>query len=313
MYVTRPQATRKKSDSPSPRPSAQQSQSDCASNASSGSPLPVLSPAPATQQPVLDGSSRPWMHDDHPTPKRRRSQETSPHHSTGNGNRHYLPSGTPLSRVLVIRSTRKSRDCSTKSPQGRAVDLPSLPGAGDTGWTIDPYLSNPEATLRLIDVFFAEEYCCFLFPPSTFRRWVVQCRDKTAEELMVLYSLLAISSTLIAENTSFSKICNERAVDAVAKNFVLFSLGLIQSRLFLSTLFLAKGQENVYWEYSGAMLRALSAAQLNTEDGCRVRGDGSGRNLFDLTDAQLTECKRRTFWAAFMTDVSFRCGRLPIW
>jgi len=310
MYVGRPQTTRKQSSSPSPRPSAQQSQSECASNASSGSPLPALSPAPVNQQPVLDGSSRPWTQNGSPAPKRRRSHETSPNNSSGSAHRNQMPSESPLRRVLVIRSTTATRNCTAQSPRDRAAGLPSFhnppfPGAGDKDWTIDPYLSNGEATLRLVDVFFTEEYCCFLFPPATFRRWVVQCRDKSREELMVLYSMLAISSALIAESTSFSKTCTERAVNAVADNFGLFSLALIQSRLFLSTFFLAKGQESLFWEYSGAMLRALSAARLNVEDGCQSKREGCGGNMFDLTDAQLTECKRRTFWAAFMTDVSY--------
>lgn len=303
-------------DSFPPRPSAQQNQnqnqnqSECASNASSGSPLPALSPAPVGQA-AVEASSRATGN----APKRRRSQEDFPNQLSSNGRRDRWGPEVPTSRVLVIRSTVPitngieswRRVQMTEHEHAAQPPSPSsqpFPGAGDTEWTIDPYLSNGEATLRLVDNFFEQEYCFFLYPPSAFKRWVMNCRDKSREELMVLYSLLAISSAQIAENTGFSKTCTERAVNAVASNFGVFSLALVQSRLFLSTLFLSKGQENLYWEYSGAMLRALSAERLNVEEGCRDKKGVPGRNLFDLTDLQLTECKRRTFWAAFFTDVS---------
>jgi len=264
---------------------------------------------------VAEASSRTWSHAAGNAPKRRRSQETSPNNFSSSGHRDQMAPEMPTSRVLVIRSAVpiangieswrrvkiSEHDHSAQPPS--PPNLP-FPGAGDTEWTIDPYFSNGEATLRLVDNFFEQEYCFFLYPPSAFKRWVVNCRDKSRDELMVLYSLLAISSAQVAENTSFSKTCTERAVNAVASNFGMFSLALVQSRLFLSTLFLSKGQENLYWEYSGAMLRALSAERLNVEDGCSDKKGALNRNLFDLTDMQLTECKRRTFWAAFFTDVS---------
>ncbi|GAB7342961.1 hypothetical protein MBLNU457_g1065t1 [Dothideomycetes sp. NU457] len=293
-------------------PSAQQNQNECASNASSGSPLPALSPAPVSQA-IAEASSRTWTHTTGNAPKRRRSQETSPNDFSSTGRRDQLAPEMPTSRVLVIRSTAPITNGieswhRVKMSQGdRAAQPPSptnqpFPGAGDTEWSIDPYLSNAEATIRLVDSFFDQEYCFFLFPPSAFKHWVMNSRDKSSEELMTLYSLLAISSAQIAENTSFSKTCTERAVNAVASNFGVFSLALVQSRLFLSTLFLSKGQDNFYWEYGGAMLRALSAERLNFEEGCSNKKGASGRNLFDLSDIQLTECKRRTFWAAFFTD-----------
>ena len=174
-------------------------------------------------------------------------------------------------------------------------------------WGEDPYVVNPEITLRLLDLYFAHinngTYC--MFPRRAFLRWVQNCRVKCQNELMLLYAVLAMASVFADDSlSSFGKRCATIATDAVASKHGRFSLLMAQTRILLSLYNFAKGSEGAAWDFCGSALRALSALRFGKEDGCLDFSDvpEDARRELSLTKVQLAECRRRTFWAGFLMD-----------
>ena len=176
------------------------------------------------------------------------------------------------------------------------------------GWDTDPYEEYPDETLWALSAFFSQQMSLAhaLFPQAQFIRWVTESRSKCQNECMVLYSLLALGTVFTGASHPFAKLCVERATKAVDAKFAKFSIALVQSRMFLSFYNHAKGRDSPGWELSGGSVRALLAENLNTEEGCINSNNrfGLDRNLFGLSDEQMVESKRRTFWAVFLLDVS---------
>jgi len=201
---------------------------------------------------------------------------------------------------LATPSTSEADDLSlTTSEPGDAL-----------GWDSDPFDSDSKATLRLLQAFFTQYTSTYyrIVPQEAFMRWVYECRDKCQNELMVLYSQLALASAWARDDSAFARLCVNRAKHATDLKFGQFSLALVQSRLYLALYHQAKGSDDLSWDSGGAALRALSKQRLNTEDGCAMHGrDQSRRHLFGLSYEQSRECARRTFWSCFVLDVSLPC------
>lgn len=285
-------------------PSTQPTQidSDNASSLSSTS-LSVLSPAPAHQQ-QQNSQFRSGSHLG-PALKRPRSAEKSPllTPSTVSGDSSPYPSASSTSNDSGM-AKQPPRDVypvavpAKNSPLTSATKTESIDA---NSWNTDPFEVDANATMRLLDMFYAQHMTMNnrIYPRSTFERWIRDCRSKSQDELMLLYSLLALGSAFGKDEGTFGTVCAERAGKAVAAKFGRFSLPLIQSRLFLGVYHHAQGRNDLFWEYGGAMLRALSAENLNTEEGCVQQSSSS---MFGLNEEQFKECKRRTFWAAFVLD-----------
>lgn len=176
-----------------------------------------------------------------------------------------------------------------------------------SSWDQDPYLYDPEATMRFLELFFAQSAreVSIMFPRDAFTRWVRQCREKCQRECMVLYAVLALGS-IFAQNefSSFAKICVDRAGQAVSRIDGKFSLTLIQARLLVAGYNHLIGKDSTGWDLSGSALRVISAMRLNNEEGCGEDLDEFTRRYYSFSSEQLRECRRRTFWTAFLVDVS---------
>jgi hypothetical protein len=122
---------------------------------------------------------------------------------------------------------------------------------------------------------------------------------------MVIYSMLAMGSIFepSGENKSNSKLFCALARCAIEKNFGNFTLQLAQSRLLVGLLHFALGESTKAWDYCGTALRAVCALKLNTEAGAN---DLTDDQVFEygLSKEALAECHRRTFWSAYIMDVS---------
>ena len=176
-----------------------------------------------------------------------------------------------------------------------------------SSWDQDPYLYDPEATMRFLELFFAQSAreVSIMFPRNAFTRWVRQCREKCQRECMVLYAVLALGS-IFAENefSSFAKICADRAGQAVSRIDGKFSVALVQARLLVAGYNHLIGKDSAGWDLSGSALRVISAMRLNSEEGCGEDLDEFTRRYYSFSREQLRECRRRTFWTAFLVDVS---------
>lgn len=176
-----------------------------------------------------------------------------------------------------------------------------------SSWDQDPYLYDPEATMRFLELFFAQSAreVSIMFPRNAFTRWVRLCREKCQRECMVLYAVLALGS-VFAENefSSFAKTCADRAGQAVSRIDGKFSLALVQARLLVAGYNHLIGKDSTGWDLSGSALRVISAMRLNSEEGCGEDLDEYTRRYYGFSREQLKECRRRTFWTAFLVDVS---------
>ena len=169
----------------------------------------------------------------------------------------------------------------------------------------DPFEVDPEGTALFLDLFFAQSAreAHLLFPRHAFTRWAKTCDSKCQRECMVLYAVLAIGSVFSNEYSSFARLCVERATHAATNLYGRFSMALVQTRLLLASYNHLKGKDGLAWDFNGSALRAIGAMRLNTEEGCGEDLDEYARCYFSFTKEQLRECRRRTFWTAFLMDV----------
>lgn len=176
-----------------------------------------------------------------------------------------------------------------------------------TDWKTDPYEVYPESTVHYMDMYFthinAATYC--MFPRKPFMHWVETCREKTPDDRMIIYSLLAMGSIFSpkAERKSHGKHFGNIARYATEKSHGKFSLQLVQSRLILALLHFSLGDSMKAWDFCGSALRVACGLKLNLEEGILDIKDDQILD-YGLTKEGLVECHRRTFWSAYVMDVS---------
>lgn len=270
--------------------------------------VPVSRNGPFSEVEVTDG----------PPQKRRRSTEYAPSTqppslpvATDYMNAHQddrVPRMPPYALYNEPAATNPTGIKSQLHPSklDRDTDAP-LPSAQDARMRdADPYRHKPQESLYLLDLFFTHQMPSnhFLFPRSNFMRWVQDAPSKSPDEVMVTYSMLTLGSCFADGFSPFARECAERADRAVSGQFGRSSLCLIQCRLILAMFHKLQGREDVACDHFGLALRALGTERLNSEQGCAVDRTQPQSLCFDLSAEQMSECKRRTFWTAFLLDVS---------
>jgi hypothetical protein len=175
-------------------------------------------------------------------------------------------------------------------------------------WEQDPYETDAQLTMHLLHLYFnhAGRATYGMFPRGPFLLWVETNREKNQDDLMLLYSVLAIGSVFSADQDMCNIGKRFAAVSAYAaeKRFGKFTLQLCQSRLLLSLYYFARGKSHEAWDLCGAGLRAISALKLNTEEGVKELPDTLADLDYGFDRSTLEECCRRTFWSGFLMDVS---------
>lgn len=179
----------------------------------------------------------------------------------------------------------------------------------------DPYISQPSLVTELITVFFKHvpetAYC--MFPEGPFKSWVLSSSEKSVDELMLVYTILALGSvfSLKAEHKSYG--AQYAAISRLACDNRHFCIQLVQSRLLLSLYYFATNAPEESWDFCGAALRAASGLKLNLEI---EKSDDAYLTSFPygLTRAGYAECRRRTFWSCYLMDRfnGFCSGHLSI-
>jgi hypothetical protein len=91
---------------------------------------------------------------------------------------------------------------------------------------------------------------------------------------------------------------------AVEKSQHRLTLQLAQSRIILSLWHFTMGASAAAWDLAGSAMRTVCGLRLNVEPD---RKSSKKRPLQEhsLQTEALMECHRRTFWTAFLVDVSF--------
>ncbi|OCL09486.1 hypothetical protein AOQ84DRAFT_431293 [Glonium stellatum] len=232
------------------------------------------------------------------------------------------PSSSPSKHLKNLRSTSATggRDMSVHSFETEWSSLangiePSVHEDGRRGshhvdqlalgWEQDPYEADPGLTSSLLNLYFTHigsaTYC--IFPPQHFTAWVETCREKSHDDRMLLYSVLAMGSVFATDSgeRSVGKQFAGIAAYATERRFGRFSLQLCQSRLMLALYNFARGKATEAWDFCGLALRAISALKLNTEEGVKDIPDDIDLD-FGFDRLTLEECRRRTFWSGFLMD-----------
>ncbi|KAJ5176873.1 uncharacterized protein N7482_002750 [Penicillium canariense] len=176
-------------------------------------------------------------------------------------------------------------------------------------WKIDPFDNDPEMTLHYVETYFSNvnDGIYHIFPRARFVLWLKSCETKSPEDKMLLYSMMALGSLFsdrpdrVTALRRYSRI----ARFAIQKSQHSLSLQLAQSHLIMSLLYYAAGSLVGSWDSIGAAGRAVSGLRFNIESG-GVIVDQNQACDYGLHPQALIECRRRTFWVAFILDrVSF--------
>jgi hypothetical protein len=93
---------------------------------------------------------------------------------------------------------------------------------------------------------------------------------------------------------------------ALLKNGDTLSLQLIQTKLIITLFAFSQGQYNQAWDYCGSALRVAFALKFHTEDGVAAFEEAAALD-FGLNPATIKECRRRTFWSAYVLDCFNGC------
>jgi Fungal specific transcription factor domain len=208
--------------------------------------------------------------------------------------------GTPEAR-------RPSKGLSPILTAPPVCDVINTLGFAAADWTNDPYDISP-LTMEYLDLYFAHinqaTYC--MLPKGLFLKWVRECHDKTPDDKMILYSLMAMGCRFSEKKESIadSKRLLQIARHAEQSSFGRFTLQLAQARLILALLNFSLGNSSEAWDYCGTAVRAVCGLKYNVEEGITEQPDLEDCE-YGLNRETLAECRRRTFWSACVMDVSF--------
>ncbi len=142
-----------------------------------------------------------------------------------------------------------------------------------------------------------------ILPRKAFLRWIRESTTKSPTDKMVLYAILAMGTVFAQrpEAKQHQDVFIDIVNHAVMKGGDTFSLQLVQTKLILALFTFSKGQYNQAWDFCGSALRVAFGLKFNTEEGVAAIGDNNGLD-FGLDYATLKECRRRTFWSAYIMD-----------
>lgn len=139
------------------------------------------------------------------------------------------------------------------------------------------------------------------FPEKIFRSWASSSpREKSPEDLMVLYSVLAIG---VALSGGPKHIAYEYAQVAyyAQKTTAVACLQLIQSRILLAVYYVSTCRLRDASELISSAAAAAASLQLNQEIE-KSRDEGLASYPFGMNNVGYCEARRRTMWSLFMLE-----------
>lgn len=278
---------------------------------------PSLGPAgdDSEVEPYVEGSpadSGSDVNKDRQQPKRAFDGETHATHRskmTGKRRRQKSPDITGMKPQYKPGrdSASKKHESSTRATMALWESTGENMSMHSFDWANDPYQVDPEITMHYLETYFMHINAATyrLFPRKLFLDWVKGETVKSPDDLMLIYTLLAMGSIFSsrAERKHEGSLFGKIARFAVERNHGNYSLQLIQSRLLLAFYHFSMGDAHKAWDYGGMGFRVVSGLRLNVEDGITDIGDDDILE-YGLNRHAVEECRRRTFWAAYIMDVS---------
>lgn len=174
-------------------------------------------------------------------------------------------------------------------------------------WNMDPYEADPELAVHYIETYFTyvNDRLYYLFPRRRFLLWLKSCHTKSLDDNMLLYSMMTMGSVFSdrPDRLIALKRYSRTARYAVEHSQHNLTLQLAQSRIILSLWYYAIGAHVKAWDAVGAAVRTVSGLRYNVESGGVIVAQTQACE-YGLHPQALIECRRRTFWVAFLLDVS---------
>lgn len=136
-------------------------------------------------------------------------------------------------------------------------------------------------------------------PEKAFKSWVQTAHRKSPEDLMLVYSILALG---IALSGGPRNIAHEYSqVARYATEHAALSLQLVQSRIALALFYLSASRPSDANDMTSAAISAATCLQLNLE--LDQSQDGNLAVFpYNLTRVGYAECRRRTFWSCLILE-----------
>jgi len=162
-------------------------------------------------------------------------------------------------------------------------------------WQVNPYTTAPALLTDLIGMFFTHvpATASFMFPEGPFKLWVLSASEKSLDDLMLIYSVLALATVVSPRPEHKALGIQYAAISRNACDSRHFSIQLVQSRLLLSLYYFGINNTTDCWDYCGSAIRAASAIKLNLE--IERSPDASlkeGSFPYGLNRAGYAECRR---------------------
>ena len=171
----------------------------------------------------------------------------------------------------------------------------------------DPYEVEPKLSIHLITLYFdyTDGGPHVVFPREQFNRWATIERNKSRDEKVLLYAMLAYGS-VFSDSAELAAVGDKLAYivrNAHDESLRPYTLQAVQTRLYMAMYDFARGRYQESSEYTATAMKALSVLRFNTEEGLRATcPDVAGP--FGLNIVQTIECRRRTFWLGYLLEVS---------
>jgi hypothetical protein len=204
---------------------------------------------------------------------------------------------------------------SENEPEARRTDASSKQWATSTShklsdeiasrWATNPYDTEEELVRELMRLYFIHKGVSGahgILPEKPFMLWLTnRCFQKSPDDLMLIYTMLALGSVFSSDPTHRECGKGFAAVSRYACDQRHYSLQLVQSRLLLALYYYALNNVADSWDFCGAAIRTATGMKLNLEveeTGAKQTGDLP----YNLNQQGYTECRRRTFWTCFILD-----------
>ncbi|BDD58782.1 hypothetical protein MAP00_004033 [Monascus purpureus] len=172
-------------------------------------------------------------------------------------------------------------------------------------WNTDPYEADPELTTHYIETYFnyVNDTLYYMLPRGRFFLWLNSSRTKSLADKMLLYSMMTLGSVFSnrPDKLTALKRYSRTARYAIEHSQHLFTLQLAQSRIILSLWYYAIGALVKSWDSIGGAVRTVCGLCYNIESGGVTAGQTQVCE-YGLHPQALLECRRRTFWVAFLVE-----------
>lgn len=176
-------------------------------------------------------------------------------------------------------------------------------------WNADPYEVDPELTIHHVECYLTHvnDSLYPIFPRRRFLLWLKSCRTKSLDDKMLLYWMMTMGCVFSdrSDRLGDMKRYSRAARYAVEHSPNTLSLQLAQSRIIMGIWYFAIGETAKSWDAVGAAVRVVFGLRYNVEFGGVIMDQSQSQpSEYGLHRQALIECRRRTFWAAFLLDVS---------